>query len=68
MQSLAPALTAPFPERILHGDLFLENCMFDGDDFVAMIDFEVNHVLTGDAAVLTMLKLYGSSYDIILEC
>jgi Ser/Thr protein kinase RdoA (MazF antagonist) len=42
MDALQPLLQAKLPERIVHGDLFLENTLFENDEkFVAVLDFEV---------------------------
>ncbi len=41
LADLEGPLGIPLPERILHGDIFLENSMFDGDKIVGLIDFEV---------------------------
>ncbi len=41
LNSIQSDLKVELPNRILHGDLFLENTMFDGDKFIAIIDFEV---------------------------
>ena len=33
-------LSAPLPTGLLHGDLFLDNTLFDGEQMVAILDFE----------------------------
>ena len=33
-------LNAPLPMGLLHGDLFLDNTLFNGDEMVAILDFE----------------------------
>ena len=40
LESMEPHLTAPLPMGLLHGDLFLDNTLFDGDQMVAILDFE----------------------------
>jgi homoserine kinase type II len=38
--SMASQLNASLPTGLLHGDLFLDNALFDGDRMVAVLDFE----------------------------
>ena len=38
--SLEPQLNAPLPKGLLHGDLFLDNTLFEDDQMVAILDFE----------------------------
>ena len=38
--SMEPHLNASHPVGLLHGDLFLDNTLFDGDQLVAILDFE----------------------------
>ena len=40
LESMQPQLNAPLPMGLLHGDLFLDNTLFDGDRMVAILDFE----------------------------
>lgn len=40
MASMEPQLKAPLPRGLLHGDLFLDNTLFDGERMVAILDFE----------------------------
>ena len=40
LESIEPQLNAPLPMGLLHGDLFLDNTLFDGDQMVAILDFE----------------------------
>ena len=40
LKSMEPQLNAPLPIGLLHGDLFLDNTLFDGDRMVAILDFE----------------------------
>ena len=40
LQWMIPELERPLPSGILHGDLFLDNTLFDGEKMVAIIDFE----------------------------
>ena len=40
LEELKPHLNAPLPKGLLHGDLFLDNTLFDGEDMVAILDFE----------------------------
>ena len=40
LESMEPQLNAPLPMGLLHGDLFLDNALFDGDQMVAILDFE----------------------------
>ena len=40
LESIEPQLNALLPMGLLHGDLFLDNTLFDGDQMVAILDFE----------------------------
>ena len=40
LESMEPQLNASLPMGLLHGDLFLDNTLFDGDQMVAILDFE----------------------------
>lgn len=40
LEWIQPELSRPLPTGLLHGDLFLDNTLFDGDKMVAIIDFE----------------------------
>lgn len=40
LESIEQQLNAPLPMGLLHGDLFLDNTLFDGDQMVAILDFE----------------------------
>ena len=40
LELMEPQLNAPLPMGLLHGDLFLDNTLFDGDQMVAILDFE----------------------------
>lgn len=40
LESMEPQLTAPLPTGLLHGDLFLDNTLFNNDEMVAILDFE----------------------------
>ncbi len=40
LESMKPQLNAPLPRGLLHGDLFLDNTLFNGDQMVAILDFE----------------------------
>ena len=40
LESMKPQLNAPLPMGLLHGDLFLDNTLFDSDQMVAILDFE----------------------------
>ncbi|HAS41759.1 MAG TPA: hypothetical protein DCS93_14870 [Microscillaceae bacterium] len=37
---LRPVLQVPLPQGVVHGDCFPDNTLFDGDELVAVIDFE----------------------------
>lgn len=37
---IVPELDKPLPKGLLHGDLFLDNTLFDGQQMVAILDFE----------------------------
>lgn len=40
LEWIKPELGKPLPTGFLHGDLFLDNTLFDGDQMVAILDFE----------------------------
>lgn len=40
LESMAPQLNASLPMGLLHGDLFLDNTLFRGEEMVAILDFE----------------------------
>lgn len=40
LASMKPQLNAPLPTGLLHGDLFLDNTLFEGERMVAILDFE----------------------------
>ena len=40
VESIEPQLNDSLPVGLLHGDLFLDNTLFDGDRLVAILDFE----------------------------
>lgn len=40
LESMESQLNASLPVGLLHGDLFLDNTLFDGDQMVAILDFE----------------------------
>ncbi len=40
LAALEPPLNAPLPMGLLHGDLFLDNTLFEGEEMVAILDFE----------------------------
>ena len=40
LETIEPQLNTPLPTGLLHGDLFLDNTLFDGDKMVAILDFE----------------------------
>ena len=40
LESIKPHLNASLPMGLLHGDLFLDNTLFNGDRMVAILDFE----------------------------
>ncbi len=40
LEWIKPELDKPLPIGLLHGDLFLDNTLFDGDQMVAILDFE----------------------------
>ena len=40
VELMKPQLNAELPKGLLHGDLFLDNTLFDGEQMVAILDFE----------------------------
>ena len=40
LETIEPQLNTPLPTGLLHGDLFLDNTLFEGEQMVAILDFE----------------------------
>lgn len=40
LESIEPQLNEPLPTGLLHGDLFADNTLFDGEELRAILDFE----------------------------
>ncbi len=40
LEEIEPLLNLPLSKGLLHGDLFLDNTLFDGEEMVAILDFE----------------------------
>lgn len=61
LEALGPTLRrADLPPRIVHGDVFLENTMFEGDELRAIIDFE--EVCAAPALLDVAMTVVGCCY------
>lgn len=40
LELIVPQLNEPLPTGLLHGDVFADNTLFDGEELVAILDFE----------------------------
>ena len=40
LELIEPQLNEPLPTGLLHGDIFADNTLFDGEELVAILDFE----------------------------
>ena len=66
LESIEPQLTAPLPTGLLHGDLFLDNTLFDGDEMVAILDFEegCHDILLIDVGMTIIGGCYTSQHQL----
>ena len=69
LESMEPQLTASLPTGLLHGDLFLDNTLFDGDEMVAILDFEEGcyDTLLIDVGMTLIGCCYTSEHQLNLE-
>ena len=61
LQKLIPLLNANLPAGILHGDLFADNLLFDGDRLIGVIDFE--ELCYGEFLLDIGMTIVGCCYD-----
>ena len=69
LESIEPQLDAPFPTGLLHGDLFLDNTLFKGDEMVAILDFEegCHDTLLIDVGMTIIGCCYTSQHQLNLK-
>ena len=69
LESLKPKLNAPLPRGLLHGDLFLDNTLFDGEEMVAILDFEEGcyDILLIDIGMTIIGSCYTSQHELHFE-
>ena len=69
LESMEPQLNASLPMGLLHGDLFLDNTLFDGDQMVAILDFEEGcyDTLLIDVGMTLIGCCYTPQYRLNLE-
>jgi homoserine kinase type II len=69
LEALEAARAPSLPLGIIHGDLFIDNVMFDGDQLVALIDFEQASWgrLAYDLAVTALAFGFGRDQDFRAE-
>ena len=69
LEEMEPHLNAPLPIGLLHGDLFLDNTLFDGDKMVAILDFEEGcyDTLLIDVGMTIIGCCYTSDHRLNLE-
>ncbi len=63
---LAPALQAALPRGFIHGDLFPDNTIFEGDELVAVLDFEcacIDNLLIDVGMTITGFCFVGEELD-----
>lgn len=69
LEEMEPCLNAPLPMGLLHGDLFLDNTLFDGEKMVAILDFEEGcyDTLLIDVGMTIIGCCYTSDHRLNLE-
>lgn len=61
LEWIQPELDKPLPTGLLHGDLFLDNTLFEGDKMVAILDFE--EVCFDKMLIDVAITIIGCCYD-----
>ena len=61
LEWIKPELDKPLPKGLLHGDLFLDNTLFDGTKMVAILDFE--EVCYDKMLIDVAMTIIGCCYD-----
>ena len=69
LESMKPQLNAPLPMGLLHGDLFLDNTLFDSKEMVAILDFEEGcyDTLLLDVGITLIGCCYTPQHQLILK-
>ena len=69
LESMEPQLNASLPIGLLHGDLFLDNTLFKGEQMVAILDFEEGcyDTLLIDIGMTIIGCCYTSQHQLILK-
>ena len=69
LEAIESHLKAPLPMGLLHGDLFLDNTLFDGEQMVAILDFEEGcyDTLLIDVGMTIIGCCYTPQHQLILE-
>ena len=69
LETMESQLSTPLPMGLLHGDLFLDNTLFDGDKLVAILDFEEGcyDTLLLDVGMTIIGCCYTSEHRLILK-
>ena len=69
LEELETPLNAPLPIGLVHGDLFLDNTLFDGEKMVAILDFEEGcyDTLLIDVGMTIIGSCYTSDHQLNLE-
>ena len=69
LASMKPQLNASLPRGLLHGDLFLDNTLFDGEEMVAILDFEEGcyDTLLIDIGLTIIGSCYTSQHELNFE-
>lgn len=65
LQALADALPRDLPRGLVHGDVFRDNCLFEGETLVGLLDFEsaADGALVYDLAVALVATTYGDRFE-----
>ena len=69
LESVEPQLNASLPMGLLHGDLFLDNTLFKGEQMVAILDFEEGcyDTLLIDIGMTIIGSCYTPQHQLILK-
>ena len=69
LESVEPQLNASLPMGLLHGDLFLDNTLFKGEQMVAILDFEEGcyDTLLIDIGMTIIGNCYTPQHQLILK-
>ena len=69
LEAMKSQRNAPLPMGLLHGDLFLDNTLFDGEEMVAILDFEEGcyDTLLIDVGMTLIGCCYTPQHQLILK-